>query len=124
MGQQSGGDGSGDDDGDGVRRIASVIRLRPEKAEEYRRLHADPWPEVLDRLRASGIGNYSIFQYGELLFSYFEYRGGDFEADMAAIAADPVTRKWWELTDPCQERLPGTPEGQQWMDVPSLFFMR
>jgi L-rhamnose mutarotase len=121
---QSGGDGSGNDDGDGVRRIASVIWLRPEKAEEYRQLHADPWPEVLERLRASNIGNYSIFQHGDLLFSYFEYGGEDFDADMAAIAADPVTRKWWELTDPCQERLPGTPEGKQWMDVPSVFFMR
>ena len=106
-----------------VRRIASVIRLRPEKADEYRRLHADPWPGVVERLRASHISNYSIFQHGDLLFSYFEYLGADFEADMAAIAADPVTRRWWELTDPCQECLPGTPEGKQWADIPSVFFM-
>ena len=115
--------GSSEPEPAGVRRIASVIRLRPEKAEEYKRLHADPWPGVVDRLHASNISNYSIFLHDDLLFSYFEYRGADFDADMAAIAADPVTQEWWRLTDPCQERLPGTPEGQQWTDIPSVFFM-
>ena len=106
-----------------VQRIASAIRLRPEKAEEYKALHEEVWPGVLDRLRASNISNYSIFLHGDLLIAYFEYRGADLDADKAAIAADPVTQKWWELTDPCQERLPGTPEGKQWADVPSVFFM-
>ncbi|WP_331769392.1 L-rhamnose mutarotase (plasmid) [Embleya sp. NBC_00888] len=110
--------------GDGVRRIASVIRVRPEKLEEYKRLHADPWPGVLDRLRACNISNYSIFLHEELLFSYFEYRGTDFDADMARISRDPTTQEWWKLTDPCQERLPGTPEGQQWTEIPSIFFLQ
>ena len=30
-----------------------------------------------------------------LLFGCWEYHGSDFEADMAAIAADPETRRWW-----------------------------
>ncbi|MCX4788494.1 MULTISPECIES: L-rhamnose mutarotase [unclassified Streptomyces] len=109
--------------GGDVRRIASVIRLKPEKREEYLHLHADPWPGVLDRLRACNIANYSIFLHGDLLFSYFEYRGSDFEADMALMAQDPVTQEWWKLTDPCQERLPGTPEGRQWTEIPSVFHM-
>lgn len=106
-----------------AQRIASVIRVRPEKLDEYKQLHAAPWPGVLERLRACNIGNYSIFLHGELLFSYFEYRGTDLAADMARIAEDPVTQEWWKLTDPCQERLPGTPEGEQWMPIPSVFFM-
>ena len=36
------------------------------------------------------------------LFSYFEYVGGDFEGDMAKIAADPKTQEWWALCKPCQ----------------------
>jgi L-rhamnose mutarotase len=106
-----------------VRRIASVIHIRPEKLEEYRSLHADPWPGVLDQLRACNIANYSIFLHEDLLFSYFEYTGTDFDADMSRMAQDPITRQWWKLTDPCQERLPGTPEGQQWKEIPSVFFM-
>lgn len=86
-----------------VRRFASVIRLRPEKEAEYRALHADAWPQVLATLKRARIGNYSIFLRDGLLFSYLEYDGEDYDADQALIAADPTTRRWWELTDPCQQ---------------------
>ncbi len=100
-----------------------VTRVRPELVEEYRRLHADPWPGVLETLRANGIGNYSIFLRDDLLFSYFEYAGADLAASMAAIAADPVTQEWWTHTDPCQDPLPGTPPGEQWAELESVFYL-
>jgi len=31
-----------------MKRYGSMIRLRPEKYEEYKRLHAADWPEILD----------------------------------------------------------------------------
>ena len=46
------------------------------------------------------------FPAGDTLFGYFEYHGEDFAADIAAIAADEDTRRWWTLTDPCQESWP------------------
>ncbi|MBC7353661.1 MAG: L-rhamnose mutarotase, partial [Thermogutta sp.] len=55
------------------------------------------------------------------LFSYYEYIGDDYEADMAKIAADPETQRWWKETDPCQIRLPGTPEGKWWKPIPEVF---
>ena len=108
-----------------VQRFGSVIELRPEKREYYVRLHADCWPSVLKQIRKSNIRNYSIY-LGELggklyLFSYFEYIGTDFEADMKKMGDDPQTRRWWKETDPCQRRIPGTPEGQQWMQLPEVF---
>ena len=108
-----------------MKRVGSVIRLKPEKYEEYKRLHADVWPEVLATIRAAHIRNYSIFHWNGLLFAYFEYTGGDYEADLAAIAADPSTREWWALTDPCQEPVEGSSsgsaEGQWWKRIDSLF---
>jgi len=95
-----------------MRRYASVIRLRPEHEAEYRRLHAEPWPGVLAALRAAHVGNYSIFVRDGLLFSYLEYTGEDYEADMARIAADEETRRWWQLTDPCQRPLDTAAEGE------------
>ena len=108
-----------------VQRFGSVIELRPEKREYYVRLHADCWPAVLKRIRESKIRNYTIY-LGELggklyLFSHFEYIGTDFEADMKKMGDDPETRRWWKETDPCQRRIPGTPEGQQWMPMPEVF---
>ena len=64
----------------GSRRIATVIRLRPEHEVEYRRLHANVWPGVLATLRRVGVRNYSIFLRDGLLFSYLEYSGDDWTA--------------------------------------------
>ena len=108
-----------------VRRVGSVIGLKPEKKDYYVKLHAETWPSVLKRIRDSNIRNYSIYMTeldGKLyLFSYFEYVGGDWDADMKAIADDPETQRWWKETDPCQNRLPGTPEGEQWLRIPEVF---
>ena len=39
------------------------------------------------------------------MFHHFEYIGEDFEADMAAIEADPVVLRWWSYCEPCQQPL-------------------
>jgi L-rhamnose mutarotase len=87
-----------------VRRVAQVIRLRPEKADEYRELHRSVPEPVLAQLRRRHIANYSIHLLGDRLFSYFEYHGEDLAADLALMAEDPATQKWWELTAPCGGR--------------------
>lgn len=103
------------------RRIAAVIRLRPEKQAEYRRLHAAVWPSVLETLRRANITNYSIFHRDGLLFSYLEYVGDDYDGDTARIAADPETQHWWQLTDPCQQPLESAAEGEWWAPAEEVF---
>ena len=90
-----------------------VLRVRPEKFAEYKRLHAAVWPEVLERITASKIKNYSIYHKEGWLFSYFEYWGDDFEADMKLVAADVATRRWWSIMEPMQIPLPSR-EPQEW----------
>ncbi|MFJ8752560.1 L-rhamnose mutarotase [Streptomyces sp. NPDC102441] len=105
------------------RRVASVIRLRPEQEEKYRELHrAVPQP-VLDTLSRAHITSYSIFLRDHTLFSYYEYTGEDYEADMAAIAADPATQEWWTLTDPCQQPLDSAGAGERWADAEEVFHL-
>lgn len=110
-----------------VQRFGSVIGLLPEKKDFYNKLHAHPWPEINEMLRKCNIRNYSIYETeldGKLyLFSYFEYVGEDFKADMAKMAADPKTQEWWKETDPCQIRLPSTPEGEQWKSIPEIYHL-
>ncbi|MBT2896796.1 L-rhamnose mutarotase [Streptomyces sp. McG3] len=106
-----------------MRRVAQVVRLRPEKAEEYRELHrAVPGP-VLDRLRRCHIANYSIHLLGDRLFSYFEYHGDDLDADLALMADDPATRAWWRLTDPCQSPVEEAAPGTWWASAEQVFLM-
>jgi L-rhamnose mutarotase len=43
-----------------MKRYGMVIKVRPEKLEQYKELHAAVWPEVLDMIKQCNIGNYSI----------------------------------------------------------------
>jgi len=110
-----------------VKRLGSVIGLNPEKEAYYRKLHSGTWPAVLERLRKSHIRNYAIYvtqlDGKKYLFSYFEYVGKDYDADMEAIADDPETQRWWRETDPCQIQLPGTAPGANWKDMEMVFLM-
>ena len=106
-----------------MKRIASVIGLQPDGIAEYERLHADVWPSVIAQLRDSNITNYSIYRFGELLFSYMEYTGNDFEADMAAMAADQSTQDWWAVCMPLQVPFEERAEGEWWMELPEIFHL-
>ena len=101
-----------------MKRFGSVIGVKPDKLDYYKQLHAEPWPEVLAMIHQCNIRNYSIYLFGDQLFSYFEYIGDDYEADMAKMAADPKTQAWWKETDPCQFPLV---EGEKWAPIEEVF---
>lgn len=109
-----------------MKRYGSIIGLRADKLDEYKKLHAAVWPDVLEQIRKSNIRNYSIFlrrlpDGNHYLFSYFEYVGDDFEGDMAAMAADPTTQKWWDVCMPMQIPLENRKEGEWWADMEEVF---
>ena len=63
-----------------MKRYGSVIRVRPEKLEEYKKLHAEVWPGVRRMIAECGLRNYSIYYKDGFLFSYYEYVGDDYAA--------------------------------------------
>ena len=111
-----------------MKRYGMILGLRPEKAAEYKQLHAAVWPDVLKKIRECRIRNYSIY-LGRLddgqyyLFSYFEYIGGDFAADMARMAADSATQRWWSLCEPCQRPLANRAPGEWWANMEEVFHL-
>jgi L-rhamnose mutarotase len=109
-----------------VKRYGMVIGLKPEKTAEYKELHAAVWPGVLKKIKECNIRNYSIYlkevePEKHYLFAYFEYTGSDFEADMEKMAADPITRKWWQETDPCQYAVPTHGPKEWWSRMEEVF---
>jgi len=104
-----------------MKRYGMVIKLRPEKLEEYKRYHAETWPEILDMIKKSNIRNYSIYHKDGWLFSYFEYHGKDLQADMEKMAADPKTQQWWAIMKPMQVPLDTRKEGEWWADMEEVF---
>jgi L-rhamnose mutarotase len=111
-----------------MQRYGSVVELLPEKLEEYKRLHAAAWPDVLRMIKACNISNYSIYlrQVPDghyYLFSYFEYDGDDFERDMAKMAADPKTQEWWDVCKPCHRPLANRASGEWWAGMEEVFHL-
>ncbi|TPW27491.1 L-rhamnose mutarotase [Martelella alba] len=106
-----------------MKRYGMVIGLNADKVAEYKKLHANAWPEVLAMIKACNISNYSIFlrEPENLLFSYYEYHGTDYEADMAKMAADPKTQEWWTFCIPCQKPLNTKKDGEWWIDMEEVF---
>ena len=106
-----------------MERMGQVIRLQPEVIAEYKRIHADVWPEVLAAIAASNIRNYTIFlkEPENLLFAYWEYHGTDFAADLAKMALVPRMRDWWIITDPMQMPFETRKEGEWWARMEDVF---
>jgi L-rhamnose mutarotase len=106
-----------------MKRLAQTVRLVPGRRAEYLALHAAVWPAVEAALHAAHVTNYSIFVHGDTLFGYMEYTGETFEADMATIALDTETRRWWELTSPCLEPFPDSGTGGTWSDMAEIWHL-
>ena len=106
-----------------MRRYGMVIKLKPDRIEEYKRLHAAVWPEVLKAIAETNIKNYSIYLKEDLLFSYFEYTGTSYDTDMEKMAADPVIQKWWNVCKPCMLPLESREEGEWWANMEEVFYM-
>ncbi len=109
-----------------MKRYGMIVGLKPEHMAEYKRLHAAVWPGVLKTIEDCHIHNYSIFlrkleDGRQYLFAYFEYTGTDYATDMAKMAADPVTQRWWALCKPFQQPLTGVSPDAWWAEMEEVF---
>ena len=76
-----------------MERVCFLLRVRPDRLEEYTARHREVWPEMLEALRATGWTNYSLFlQPDGLLVGYLETE--DFAAAQAAMEATDVNARW------------------------------
>ena len=106
-----------------IKRVGMVVGIRPEKLDEYKRLHADANPGVRDLLTKYHMHNFSIFlqqiddKWYE--FGYYEYTGDDFDADMAKLSAEPRNGEWLKVCDPMQLPLKGQ---KGWTPMERVYF--
>ena len=75
-------------------RTGFVLRVRPDKIEEYVEAHRHVWPDMLAALGESGIRNYTIFRDGNTVFGYFE--ADDLDAAGRYLAGQEVVTRWQE----------------------------
>ena len=88
-----------------TQRSAFVLKVRPDKLDEYVEAHRNVWPEMLDALRTAGIRNYSIFRHGNEVFGYFE--SDDLAAAGAYMSRQEVNDRWQNaMAELLEERVP------------------
>ena len=79
-----------------MQRIAFLIRVRPEKLEEYLKLHNPIWPELAAELKAAGMRNYSLWLRPDgTEFGYLEC--DDWQATCDYLAKSKVHTRWQKL---------------------------
>ena len=106
-----------------MKRFCLYAQLKPEKVEEYAQLHRNAWPEIVKIIESCHLHHYSISLRGTEVFTYYEYTGEDYEADMAKMAADPTTQKWWDIVKPLMEPLADRAEGEFWSDMGEIYHL-
>ena len=106
-----------------MKRVAFMLKVKPDKLEEYKNHHAHVWPEMLDALRRSGWHNYSLFMRDDgLLFGYFE-TPESFEKALEGMALEEVNAKWQEYMAPYFENLGGAHADQNMQELVELFHL-
>ena len=78
-----------------MQRIGLLIRVKPEKLDEYLAIHENVWPDLLAELKAAGMRNYSLWLApGGLEFGYLEC--DDWDAACAYLDKSEVHSRWQE----------------------------
>jgi L-rhamnose mutarotase len=102
-------------------RYAFQLRLKADSIEEYEREHTRVWPELLAKLSAVGISDYSIFRRGQELVLCL--RVDDFERAWDELDRDPVNRKWQEFMSRLFEPVPGKSPGERFAMMREVFHL-
>lgn len=106
-----------------MRRVAFLLKVKPERLDEYKARHAAVWPEMLDALRRTGWHNYSLFLRDDgLLFGYFE-TPESFQAALDGMAAEPINARWQDSMAPFFENLTGAQADQSMVELLEVFHL-
>jgi len=100
------------------------IYLDDTKVEEYKVLHQHCPQTIRNLLKEVHIDHFSIFlkEPENILFSYWEYTGENFEKDMKKMADNEDNKAWWQLCGPCQKPFSTRKKGEWWASMEEIFY--
>ena len=78
-----------------MQRVAFALPIKPEKVDEYRRTHANPWPELLEENTKAGIRNYTIVLFGHHVIGLLECE--DWDKAITYLGQSEVQARWQKL---------------------------
>lgn len=104
--------------------LACDLKDDPELIEQYKAYHSPDggWPEIAEKIKASGIRLMDIYLTGNRLFMIMEVEDSfSFEEKARLDAADERTQAWETLMDQFQQRLPWAPADVKWVQMEQIF---
>jgi L-rhamnose mutarotase len=106
-----------------MKRVAFLLKVKPDRVAEYKKQHEQVWPEMLDGLRRAGWHRYSLFIRDDgLLFGYFE-TPESFQKALEGMALAEVNAKWQDLMAPYFENLDGAHADQNMQELVEVFHL-
>ena len=105
-----------------MQRVAFLLKVKPDRIEEYKARHREVWSEMLDALRETGWRNYSLFLRPDgLLFGYLETE--DFEKALAGMSQRDVNARWQTQMAPFFEELDHKHPDEQLVRLEEVFHL-
>jgi len=106
-----------------MRRVGFLLKVKPDRIDEYKARHQTVWPEMLAALRHTGWHNYSLFLRADgLLFGYFE-TPESFRSALDGMAKEEVNARWQELMAPFFENLSGVHADRSMIELEEVFHL-
>ena len=106
-----------------MKRVGFVLKVKQEKMAEYREHHRKVWPEMLDALRRTGWGNYSLFMRADgTMFGYVETPEG-LDAARAAMSKEEANTRWQAFMSPYFEAPEGAAPDQMMQELEEVFHL-
>jgi len=86
-------------------RLAFRMKLKPGLKEEYRKRHAEIWPELRKLLSDAGVYEYSIFleEDTNTLFAFQKLKSG---SGSQGLGENPIVQRWWKYMADIMETNP------------------
>jgi L-rhamnose mutarotase len=105
-----------------MKRVGMTWRVDPAHWEEYKDIHLNPWPELLQTFAEHGVHNFNCFAFGTRIFAYLEIEGDDVHQILGKVAETPVKKKWDE--EVTVQVLPEAEDGSgiQFMELERIFY--
>ncbi|MGB6429833.1 MAG: L-rhamnose mutarotase [Candidatus Acidiferrales bacterium] len=105
-----------------VKRVCFLLQVKPDRLEEYKRRHADVWPEMREALHKAGWYNYSLFLREDgLLVGYVETP--DLSRAIEQMAMTDVNHRWQNEMADFFESAPGLRADEQIASLTEVFHL-
>jgi L-rhamnose mutarotase len=102
-----------------MKRIGFVLKVKPDKIEEYKEAHRAVWPEM----KAALSHNYSLFiREDGLLFGYFE-TPQDFQTALDGMEKEEINATWQAAMAPYFEALNGKRADESMLELEEVFHL-